>query len=277
MAKNRLSGVVLDEVSLVDSPAAHLSKVVLMKRLDPEAGEVEKVEGVQFNLGFKKDGESAVQSVVFDSETWEEEDAKKWLTDHNMKAGKMDATENTLRFRQLPPDGFEKFRMITPGKQVSKALKASQSLSRTQEVISRAVRDAFSSAPPKAGDFPLTPWVRDLYKDSVVFDLDGKVYRAEYTLDFSSGDELNVTFGNKVPVDVAYVDVKKAACPACGPKEKNLGKDGDPDEGGDDEIDELMISRLKKLSDRLGTLKSRVTKYNKIPTKAKMPNKRRSR
>ena len=81
-------------------------------------------KGIQFNIGFKEQGGSEVQSVVFTSEEWDEDAAKTWLDDHDMESGKMDKTTSTLRFRQKPPEDYVRFRMITPGAQVAKALAA---------------------------------------------------------------------------------------------------------------------------------------------------------
>lgn len=72
-------------------------------------------KGVQIVIGFTDSGASAVQSVIFNNKLWDVEKAKKWLTEHELIASKVDETENTLRFRQKDPDQFTKFRVIKPG------------------------------------------------------------------------------------------------------------------------------------------------------------------
>ena len=54
-----------------------------------------------------------VQSVIFDKNRWTKSKAEKWLTKHKFKHTKVDATKNTLRFRQVPPKGFKTYRTIT--------------------------------------------------------------------------------------------------------------------------------------------------------------------
>ena len=210
----KLSKVTLDEVSLVDSPACPGAKVVLMKRSDQEE-DVDKAApaGIQFNLGFTEDG-SDVQSVIFDSKLWDAERAKKWLKDHDMVSEKVDETANTLRFRQKDPADFKRFRVITPGKAVSKALKAKDSFQRVSSVVEQAVRDEFG-VKPENGLQAAGPWIRDLFKDSTIFDQDGQTYRVDYSVDRDENSgELKVTLGDKVPVDVVYQDVKKSDEPS---------------------------------------------------------------
>src|SRR5215472_12159000 len=78
--------------------------------------DVGKVAGVQFVIGFPKGGGgSEVASVIFDKDNWDENKARAWLKDHDMKAGSPDSTANTLRFRQKDPGGFSRFRVIQPG------------------------------------------------------------------------------------------------------------------------------------------------------------------
>jgi hypothetical protein len=49
-----------------------------------------------------------VQSVVFDKKHWNVKDARKWLNEHNYIASKVDRKLNTLRFRQLDPDDYDR-------------------------------------------------------------------------------------------------------------------------------------------------------------------------
>lgn len=206
----KLSEVTLDEISLVDNPACPGAHVVLMKRADQEE-DVDKAApaGIQLNIGFKDEG-SEVQSVIFDSKLWDAERAKKWLKDHDMVSEKVDETANTMRFRQKDPADFKRFRVITPGKAVSKALKARDSFQRVSSVVEQAVRDEFGVKP--ANGLPATgPWIRDLFKDSTIFDQDGQTYRVDYSVDRDENSgELKVTLGDKVPVEVVYQDVKKS-------------------------------------------------------------------
>ena len=67
--------------------------------------------GVETLVGFKKDGGSEVQSVVFDSLQWSASEARKWLADHDFSAGSFeeatgdreDAT--SIRYDALEKDG----------------------------------------------------------------------------------------------------------------------------------------------------------------------------
>ena len=52
---------------------------------------------------------SIVQSVAFSREEWSVQQAKSWLKAHGYKAPRVDKTANFLRFRQLPPGGFDKY------------------------------------------------------------------------------------------------------------------------------------------------------------------------
>ena len=94
-------------------------------------------------------------------------------------------------------------------KAVSKALKAKDSFQRVSSVVEAAVREEFF---PKTKDGMSAPlWIRDLYKDSAVFDQDGQTYRVDYSVDRDENSgELKVTLGDKVPVEVVYQDVKKS-------------------------------------------------------------------
>jgi len=53
---------------------------------------------------------SDVQSVIFDKKLFTSEEAKKWLKKHGFKSGKIDKTEDKLRFRQKNPSQFKRFR-----------------------------------------------------------------------------------------------------------------------------------------------------------------------
>ena len=161
-------------------------------------------DGVHFNIGIKEEGGSDVQSVVFDKEKWSEADAKKWLKNHNMSTEKVDEKENTLRFRQKDPGDYAKFRMIKPGKEVSKALRASQSLSQINAAVARAVQDKFT--PKGKNGLASYTYVMDYYKDDVVFNSEGETYRAPYTVKRNDDGTLDVELGDKVPIEVVYQD-----------------------------------------------------------------------
>jgi len=244
--KSQLSDVTLDEVSLVDNPAAHLSKVVLLKRNDTVG---KSTKGVQFNIGFKEDGTSGIQSVVFDKDLWDEEEAKGWLEDHKMHAGEADVTENTMRFRQADPKEYSRFRMIRPGSQVSKVLRANQSLSRLQSFIERALQEKIvGGVSSDVGFIKPLPWIRDMFENSVIYDYEGKTYRVDYEADLG-GKELEVTLGEPVMVEVAYVDVAKAKKPPTKkPKEKDM--------------EDELASRLSQTEVRLKGVKDKLEKFN---------------
>ena len=73
------------------------------------------VQGIQFIIGrLKGETGTTIQSVLFDSSTWGEDEAREWLSEHDLKSTKLDATDNKLRFRQKDPSTFqeESFRII---------------------------------------------------------------------------------------------------------------------------------------------------------------------
>jgi hypothetical protein len=136
-----LSELKLNEVSLVDRPANSTvdpktgkktarAIIALFKRdvekdckhegecKCKEAAQKPHKKGVQFVVGFPKGGGgSKVQSVMFDKDLWSVDEARKWLEGYNLKSGKIDHADGTIRFRQEDPGGFERFRVITPGQQ----------------------------------------------------------------------------------------------------------------------------------------------------------------
>jgi hypothetical protein len=256
----QLMHVTLDEVSLVDSPANQLAKVVLTKRAD-----VEKLAGVKFIIGFKEGGGSEVQSVIFDK-AWDKAKAEAWLKDHDMASGKLDETDSKLRYRQQDPEGYTRLRTITPGAQLSKALKQSQSFSTTQALIANALSNYMKagSAGNAYGPTVQYPFIRDLFDDSVVYEMDGKCYRADYSI---NGQE--VTFDTPVQVEIAYQDVKKA-----GPTQssvhvnKPMGDEEDMEdpeheaaEASDEEAKEK--AKLKKLQERISGASSFADRLSK--------------
>lgn len=48
-----------------------------------------------------------VQSILFDKDKFSESEAKAWLESHDYSHGKVDETEENLRFRQKEPEAFE--------------------------------------------------------------------------------------------------------------------------------------------------------------------------
>lgn len=240
--KFQLSDMSLDEISLVDRGANQHARVVLMKRDSCETEkscdeDLEKAppKGIQFVIGFKEGGGSEVQSVIFNTDNWDEDKAKAWLKDHDMSSGKVDKPEsgNTLRFRQKSPEDYTRFRVIRPGAQLSKALKAKNSWQRMQALVDAAVREKFQ---PKmqANQMPTSyVYIRDFFQDSAVFEQDGKTYRVEYEISYDAEGEPSVLLGAAVPVDVVYQDVGKAKpkartckCAGCG-AEVSLAADAD--------------------------------------------------
>jgi HK97 family phage major capsid protein len=57
----------------------------------------------EFIAAETKAGSKQVQTVLFDKEKWTEEKAKSWLEKHDLHSGRVDETENKLRFRQFDP------------------------------------------------------------------------------------------------------------------------------------------------------------------------------
>ena len=67
--------------------------------------------GIVFIEGIPKDGGgSEVQSVLFDKTKWNAKEARKWLTEHKFHSGKLDVTDQYLRFRQNDPGKYKKLR-----------------------------------------------------------------------------------------------------------------------------------------------------------------------
>lgn len=123
-----LKDLTIDEVSVVDRPAnssvvdgkkiAH-ARIALWKR--DSSGDLVEIskgaKGVKFVIGFPKsgDGGSKVQSVIFDKESWTIDAAKDWLKSNKFNGLEVDETGESYRFRQEDPEGFARFRTISPG------------------------------------------------------------------------------------------------------------------------------------------------------------------
>ncbi len=221
--------------------------------------------GIKFNIGFPEEGGSEVQSVIFDSANWDKAKAVQWLKDHEMESGKVDETTNTLRFRQKDPAGFKRFRVITPGANVGKALKAAESFNRLQNLVDMELREEFQTSgkdamgnPVPKGDGGMLSassyvWIRDLFKDSVIFDQDGQTFRAEYSVERDSDGELAVTFDTPVPVEVVYQDVKKSEPPPV--EEPPVAEPPKPEE-----VPVELLMKLGRLQAQVGILSNRVGK-----------------
>ncbi len=87
-------------------------------------GSVEKqTRGIRFVVGRPKGKTTTeVQTVIFSKQFWNAGSARRWLRENGMRAdGKLDVTENSLRFRQKPPGRFQpgSFRTISPGRRAS--------------------------------------------------------------------------------------------------------------------------------------------------------------
>lgn len=228
----RLSELDLDEVSFVDVPADPLAKVILFKTASgcvikagrdcssigasgkctregcPMFGKICKgPAGVQFVVGFKEGGGSDVQSIIFDSDKWDQEKAKAWLKDHNFTSAKVDETPNTLRYRQHDPGGYIRFRVIAPGAQASKALQGKIDLQKLHDAIAAAVRAKFDTVEKGAKGSSL--WIRDLTGDSVIFEQIEKVFQAAYEIEISDKGEPIVKISESVPVEIHYKEIGK--------------------------------------------------------------------
>ncbi len=73
---------------------------------DKEAKENE-MNGIEFVVGSTKGKEGVVvQSALFDKSTWNEDAAKKWMTEHRLDPEKVDVNETTLRYKIKNSDEF---------------------------------------------------------------------------------------------------------------------------------------------------------------------------
>ena len=233
----RLRDLELDEVSLVDVPANEQARVVLMKRVEKrkrctvekcplEAGEISAAEectmsecpmqvakaprGIKFVIGFKEEGGSEIQSVIFDQKYWTADKAREWLKAHDLHSGKLDTTDNTFRFRQHEPSEYVRFRTITPGKQVYKALRERNSWDVIQSAIRLAVTDKYQEEVNGAVQPTSWVYVRQFFDDSVIIEQDGTIYRVGYELSTTGDGSVQVTLKERVPVEVVYRDIEKA-------------------------------------------------------------------
>lgn len=104
--------------------------------------------GVEFVLGFDKDGKSEVQSVVFDHAKFDMDDAKKWLKDNDMKAGegqKIPHVEHEPRISICEDMGYSSTPSMYPGVYMS-------SLRQMDDSDLRAKRDLMVAARSRLRD-----------------------------------------------------------------------------------------------------------------------------
>lgn len=97
--RKRVTGLRVHEISFVDDPAVPAAKFVIVKRQDGASG-MEKF----FN--FLKQTSTQTQSLIMSRDRFKTaEDARKWIAEQDGKfsSDKMDETEDTYRFRQMPP------------------------------------------------------------------------------------------------------------------------------------------------------------------------------
>lgn len=86
-------------------------------------------------------------------------------------------------------------------------LKRADSLRATEDLIRQALEKKF---PAPAGKDYLRPWIRDFYGDTVIYELDGRLYQVAFTIDTTSGTK-KVILGEPKEVEVAYVVAGEAA------------------------------------------------------------------
>lgn len=98
MMLNHLTSHIADPTEPIDPKDYKQSKIII--------DAIEKEKGLK-EKGLK-DKDYLVQSVVFDKDKFNVQQAKKWLKDNKYKSSKVDKQENTLRFRQEDPNKVEK-------------------------------------------------------------------------------------------------------------------------------------------------------------------------
>lgn len=192
----QLEDLKLDEISLVDTPANRAARIVFTKSQ-------ESLRGVRFLVGMiDARNTSAISSVLFDSEEWTEDSAKEWLESNGMKAENAKTlSEGTISFLQNDPSGFDRFRFVTPGEQIGKALRESQSWHTVQHAITAAVRAKFDP-----DDDESTVWVRDFWQDNVIVEKgSGVLFRVPYSISLES-DIIRVDLGDPVAAELVYLD-----------------------------------------------------------------------
>jgi hypothetical protein len=186
-----------------------------VKKMEDDAEEITKVKGVKFVIGFKEEGGSEIQSVLFDSEVWDVKDAKQWLKDHDMAVPEVDETSNYLRFRQKDPGGYKRMRIIVPGtKEVAKQsnfLSPADSYYSLMDALSRLVHEKYSPSARNGADptqLVSLAVVKEIFPQACVIVLpDGALLKVAWEKD-STG---KITLGNDIPVEMIYREIKKIA------------------------------------------------------------------
>lgn len=92
-------------------------------------------DGVKFVIGFKKEGGSEIQSVIFDKRKFTKEQAKAWLEKAKLDSGKVDETEDSYRFRQHDPGDYTRFRVMVPGQNAKESAGPLDEATLTGDVI----------------------------------------------------------------------------------------------------------------------------------------------
>ncbi len=102
---------VVPEGNITPDPKSDVKAGTGNSNLPLEYSATTAAKGIVFLEGFPTaGGPSEIQSVLFEKAKWTEEKARKWLKEHNMKAGKVDVTAQYLRFRQHDPEKYSKIR-----------------------------------------------------------------------------------------------------------------------------------------------------------------------
>ncbi len=107
--------------------------------------------------------------------------------------------------------------------ELDEALLQADSLDTIRSLVQKALRDKFTTAYYEYS----YAWIRDLFADQVVFDHNGKLWQASYTID-RSGDLPRAVLGEPVEVLVAYVPIADLADAEPVPAvESDVALDGD--------------------------------------------------
>lgn len=89
-------------VSKVKTAVSNIGETITKSIDDFDESMMNMMEGKGVDTNY------VVQSVVFPESKFDVKSARKWLREHKYKSPKVEKTENTLRFRQLPPKSVEK-------------------------------------------------------------------------------------------------------------------------------------------------------------------------
>lgn len=189
-----LSQLQLREVSLVDSPANQHAHMLLTKRAPTKSQP-------RIVVGFAKDNSSALKSVHF-GEDWTQEEATKWLEASGL-ASRVVTTHSLAKGMLATPDKFENYRVLVPGEQLLKALRASLSFDAMRTKLMTALQEAY---PYREDDYLTYVFVRELFQDCVIFEQGGQLWKVDYKF-----DDGTVTLSPRVAVEVAYQELRAPA------------------------------------------------------------------